>query len=464
MDSTITVTLVDGVRVVVPDTLDRITPYVLQEQQDWFEDEIKFLRRLLRPGQQVLDIGANFGAYTLSMAQAVGPTGRVWAFEPASDTAELLAAGIEANRFTHVSVERCALSSASGSAELSLQPDPELNALVRGALAGGRTETVPVLTLDECLEGHGWRDIDFVKMDAEGEEAAILRGGTHFFAQHSPLVQYEIKAGNDLHLGLVQAFTALGYASYRLVPGLDLLVPFDAGEPADGFLLNLFGCKPDRAARLAQAGFLVEKPQGARPGYVGAAQNWRSSLARLPYAAPLAASWERTVAAGKSGEVEEALALYAASREATRPAAERYAALEKGFASLTKVCAREPAYLRLSSLARLARDYGARAAAATALSRLCESLFQRGGADPGEPFLAPGPRFDSVPPGDALGDWIVAAALEELERVGSFSSFYTGRGAQQRLELMRDLGYAGPEMQRRLLLLQRRFGLQGSDR
>jgi hypothetical protein len=127
--------------------------------------------------------------------------------------------------------------------------------------------------------------------------------------------------------------------------------------------------------------------------------------------------------------------------------------------SVSRKCAREPAYLRLSSLARLARDYGARTAAATALSRLCESLFQRGGADPGEPFLAPGPRFDSVPPGDALGDWIVAAALEELERAGSFSSFYTGRGAQQRLELMRDLGYASPEMQRRLRLLQRRFGL-----
>lgn len=456
---TITVTLVDGVRVVVPDTLDRITPYVLQEQQDWFEDEIKFLRRLLRPGQQVIDIGANFGAYTLSMAQAVSATGRVWAFEPASDTAEHLAAGIEANRFTHVSVERCALSSGSGSAELALQPDPEMNALVRDGLAAGQTETVPVLTLDECLEGHGWHDIDFVKMDAEGEEAAILRGGTRFFAQHSPLVQYEIKAGNDLHLGLVQAFAALGYASYRLVPGLDLLVPFDDTAAPDGFLLNLFSCKPDRAARLAAAGFLVEKPAGARPGYVGGAQNWRSSLARLPYAAPLAASWERTVAAGKSGDVEDALALYAASREASRPAAERYAALEKAYLSLKNLCAREPAYLRLSTLARLARDYGARTACAMALARLCESLMKRGGADPGEPFLAPGARFDSVPPGDALGDWIVAGALEELERAGAFSSFYTGQAARERLEIIRDLGFGSAEMQRRLNLLRRRFGL-----
>ena len=459
MPSNLTVTLVDGVRVVVPDTLDRITPYVLQEQQDWFEDEIKFLRRLLRPGQHVLDIGANCGVYALSMAQAVGPQGRVWAFEPASDTAELLAAGIEANRFDHVSIEHCALSSASGSAELALQPDPEMNAIVRGALPGGATETVPVLTLDECLDGHNWRGIEFVKMDAEGEEAAILRGGTRFFAQESPLVQYEIKTGNDFHLGLASAFAALGYASYRLVPGLDILVPFDAGAEPDAFLLNLFACKPDRAARLAAAGFLVEDPARARPGYVGGSQNWRSSIARLPYAAPLAAGWERTVAAGKSGDVEEALALYAASRETTRSAPERYAALEAGFVRLRNVCAREPAYLRLSSLARLARDYGARAAAAMALARVGESVLQRGGADPGEPFLPPGPRFDSIPPRDAIGDWIVAATLEGLELTGSYSSFYTGRAALQRLELIRDLGYAGPEMQRRLRLLQRRFGL-----
>ena len=74
---TTTLTLIDGVRVVVPDSLDLITPYVLREQQDWFEEEIKFLRRFLQPGQNVIDIGANYGVYTLSMAQAVGSNGHV---------------------------------------------------------------------------------------------------------------------------------------------------------------------------------------------------------------------------------------------------------------------------------------------------------------------------------------------------------------------------------------------------
>ena len=91
-----TVTLVDGTRVVVPDSLDLFTPYVLLEQQDWFEDEIKFLRRLLQPAMKVVDIGASYGVYTLSMATSVGPAGQVWAFEPASGTANLLEQGMVA--------------------------------------------------------------------------------------------------------------------------------------------------------------------------------------------------------------------------------------------------------------------------------------------------------------------------------------------------------------------------------
>ena len=455
MQPTLTVSLVDGARVVVPDTLDLITPYVLQEQRDWFEDEIRFLRRLLRPGQQVIDIGASYGVYTLSMARAVGREGRVWAFEPASGTAELLAAGIAANGFTQVNVERSALSSAGGSARLSLQANPEMNALVRGADTAGAAETVPVTTLDACLDSRAWRDIEFVKIDAEGEEAAILQGGAGFFTRESPLVQYEIKAGSELHLDLIEAFAALGYRSYRLVPGLGLLAPFDAAAPVDGYLLNLFCCKPDRAARLAAAAFLVDDGGHGAAG----AQDWLATLASLPYAAPLAARWRQTLAAGNSRELEAALALHAASRDATRLAAERYAALEAAFAGLRSLVGREPSHLRLASLARVAGDYGARQEAVMALARLGESLEQRGGADTAEPFLAPGQRFDSVPPRGALEDWVLAAVLEEFERASSYSSFYTGVTAQQRLELIRRLGYGSAEMQRRLDLLQRRFGL-----
>ena len=166
------VTLVDGTKVVVPDSIDLMTPYVLAEQNDWFEDELKFLRHVLRPGERVIDIGANYGVFALCMARAVGASGRVWAFEPASATASMLASGIAANEFSQVVLERRALSNRSGTAELSLNNHSELNSLVRGDNPGSSVETVGLTTLDECLERYEWRDIAFVKIDAGGTAIA----------------------------------------------------------------------------------------------------------------------------------------------------------------------------------------------------------------------------------------------------------------------------------------------------
>jgi len=77
--------------------------------------------------------------------------------------------------------------------------------------------------------------------------------------------------------------------------------------------------------------------------------------------------------------------------------------------------------------------------------------------DPGEPFLAPEERFDSVSPRNAIGNWIGAAAMEGLEKSSGYSSFYTCMSARQRLEIIRDLGYGSAEMSRRLDLFHLRF-------
>lgn len=471
MVPTTTLTLVDGVRVVVPDSLDLITPYVLREQEDWFEDEIRLLRRLLQPGQTVIDIGASYGVYTLSMAQTVGPTGSVFAFGPASSAARLLAAAIAANGFAHVTLRQSAVSATSGTGHLSLETCPELNALAHGKPTLGATELVSLVTLDDCLQTYGWRDIEFVKIDAEGEEARILKGGKRFFAELSPLVQYEVKAGAVLHLELVQAFAGLGYDSYRLVPGLDLLVPFDAESPPDGYLLNLFCCKPDRVARLAARGLLLnsvaDHPYTGKRRLEDAAKkigsygayDWRYTLANFPYGAQLADLWERTMAEGDSAEVAEALSFYALSRDSSLSTAERFGALEASFGRFKFLCDGQPSHLRLASLARVARDHGARSLAVSALTQLSNAIFQHNRVDTSEPFLAPCERFDTIPPREALGNWVLSAVLEELERLSAFSSFYTGASARRRLEIIRDLGFGSAEMQRRLSLLQQRFGL-----
>jgi FkbM family methyltransferase len=461
--------MVDGVRVVVPDSLDLITPYVLQEQGDWFEDEIRFLRRLLQAGQRIIDIGANHGVYALSMAHTVGPTGRVWAFEPAGSTAQFLAAGIQANGFGHVIVERSALADRIGTAQLLLNANSELNSLADAAApAASASETVALTTLDECRRRLAWDSIDFVKIDAEGQEANILKGGERFFAELSPLVQYEIKDGAGLHLELVHHFADRGYRAYRLVPGLDLLVPFDPAAPIDDYLLNLFACKRDVAQRLAARGLLLDAaaPQGqAARSAVGAvdsgaepahAHAWRSSLLGLPYVRSLQALWEPHMASGEHADIAEALRLHALSRDAAQTAAQRFHALRTSLELLQAASERRPRYLALASLARVAHEFGARSVAVNALQQLCSEIVQTRQFDPREPFLAPTARFDSLPPGPHVGNWLLAAAYEQLECLASYSSFYSPEVSSQRLEAIAALGFAGADMERRRQLVQAR--------
>lgn len=109
-------------RLVVPDSLDLITPNVLRKQHDFFEDELLFVREVFQPGQNVIDIGVNNGVYALPMAQEVGPTGHVWALELASSTAQ----GVTANGFGRVTLEQKVVSSAPGSAQLAANVHAEL--------------------------------------------------------------------------------------------------------------------------------------------------------------------------------------------------------------------------------------------------------------------------------------------------------------------------------------------------
>jgi FkbM family methyltransferase len=473
MRATTTLKMADGVQVVVPDSLNLITSYVLQEQQDWFEEEIKFVRRLLSSGDHVMDIGANYGVYTLSMAQVVGATGRVWAFEPASETAKLLAEGIASNGFPQVVLERCAVSCASGVARLSLSENSELNTLVHGHPETGRYEEVPVVTLDVFMERYGLKRLDFIKIDAEGEEPNILRGGQRLFSELSPLVQYEVKAGSELHMDLAEAFEELGFFSYRLVPGMKMLVPFTVGSSPDPYLLNLFSCKPDCAERLADRGLLLmahepvslPKAQAGQEYLIDAAMrspyhDWRDTIARRPYGIQLTSLWLDTVSLGDSAEVMRALSLYSFGCDEELTAKDRFAALYSSLELLKSLCQGHAAYLRLSSLARVASEFGERQLAVNALRQLAMEISQHQRVDPSEPFLVPGARFELVTPRDGnIGNWLFAAVLEELERLETYSSFYSGNSSLQRLELINKLGYGNDEMTRRLLLVRQRFGL-----
>jgi hypothetical protein len=435
----ISLSLVDGTTIVVPDSLNLLTTYILQEQGDWFEDEIKFLRKLVQPGQVVIDIGANYGVYALSLARRVGATGQVWAFEPATDTAGFLAQSIEANGTPWVRMETTALSDHEGTAWLRKPGQSELNSLSppgksQDPSEEGEGEEVPLSTLDGCKARYGWTAVDLLKIDAEGEEKRILAGGQSFFRETSPLVMFELKEGASLHLELLECFQALGYGCYRLVPGLDVLVPFNPEQGVDGYLLNLFAAKPDRAAALASEGWLVTEEQIGKPGI---------PLQPLPQPNGMA--------------YQEALAAWDQAHDGDLPVAERVAALRRSYQLLCALTQPNAPASRWLSLARVGLALGEREAAMNALAHLGTALQEGQEPELEEPFLTPHPEVASITPGVQKAQWLEAAVLEAQEIFGSFSSFFTGPSAFPRLQQLRDLGLGSPAMELRLALVQRRF-------
>ena len=441
-----------GIEMTVPNDLKLISPYVLLEQEDWFEGEAPFVRKLFQPGENALDIGANYGVYSLIAAHAIGRDGRVWSFEPASSTAAFLSESLARNGFGNAKVEQYALSDREGTTELTLTGQAELNTL--HAARGGNTETVRLRALDDWAQENGWPDIAFVKLDAEGEEPNVIRGGAQLFDRRSPLIMYEIRHGDKINLGLKDQFEAIGYKSYYLVPGLNLLAPFQADQPVDGFQLNLFCCKPDRARNLAARGLLDEGASGAPPQVLQG--RWKADLLRRKYAASYMAAW-----AAKLPDVDNlarALDVYCHAQNDTLSAGQRIAALRYCHGLLGRMTAGQPPFAYLSLYARVSAELGQRAIAVHTLRRMAP-MVQNRQADDSLPFLPPLARFDNISPGDKFADWAIAATLEALDKLSAYSSFYS-RSSGVLLEEICKTGFQSPESERRRQLLRLRGGEQ----
>ena len=143
------------------------------------EAEMRFVERLLRPGMTVVDVGAHHGLYTLLAAKRVGRRGKVIACEPSARERVRLGKHLRVNRCRNVVVEDCALGNESGKTELYLVDGFRDwgNSLRPPAVAEAtRSVSVPVRRLDDVLAERGIERVDFIKLDAEGGELAVLEG------------------------------------------------------------------------------------------------------------------------------------------------------------------------------------------------------------------------------------------------------------------------------------------------
>jgi FkbM family methyltransferase len=124
-------------------------------------------------GDTVVDVGANIGVFTLKAARQT-PKGRVVAVEPAPLNLELLRENVARNRLANAVILDCALSDHEGQGQLYSRGDYALYSL---HLKADLSTPVRVSTLDKLFQEQGIRACQLLKIDVEGEELAVLRGG-----------------------------------------------------------------------------------------------------------------------------------------------------------------------------------------------------------------------------------------------------------------------------------------------
>jgi len=203
-------------------------------------------RSLVRPGDVCVDAGANAGHYTFLLASIVGPTGRVYAFEPNPEFVRLMARSITLNGFQdRIEIIQAALSS-SAAEGVEFHVSDQLSNSGTSSLvdhgffiAGSHSIRVRTMTLDGLMERVGLKRLRLAKIDVERAEDAVLRGASKLLA--SDRIDYlivEMHRGGEAEALLIGA----GYVGHLLVHQQQQLRPIDVVE--QGQFGDYLFCRP----------------------------------------------------------------------------------------------------------------------------------------------------------------------------------------------------------------------------
>lgn len=135
----------------------------------------KLVKKEIKKGDIVLDIGANIGYYTLIFAKLIGEKGKVFAFEPEPTNFALLKKNVEINAYKNVILIQKAVSNRTGKLKLYLCEDNKGDHRTYNSHDGRKSIEIEAIRLDDYFKNYD-RKVNFIKMDIQGAEGNALQG------------------------------------------------------------------------------------------------------------------------------------------------------------------------------------------------------------------------------------------------------------------------------------------------
>lgn len=236
----------DNLLMAVEASFRSIVTSVMLAQEDWFESEMEMWREKIKPEMTVIDVGANVGVYTFSAAQRVGKDGKVIAVEPFSGCVECLEETRKINKLDWVTICAGAAGEENKIVKLSLHQASELNEIIKDdSSPEGSYQEVECFTLDSLLEKYDLSTVDWLKLDAEGNEIEVLKGSSHILSEFKPHILYENIAGSHgSNIPVAKFLLSIGYELFYYQPFLKQLIQLQSLEELSG-KLNIIAQYPE---------------------------------------------------------------------------------------------------------------------------------------------------------------------------------------------------------------------------
>jgi FkbM family methyltransferase len=152
---------------------------------------VQFLARILPPNAVMLDLGANIGSIGIPIAK-MRPDVKIVAVEASANVFSYLKENVELNNCKNISLENYALSSADNEKVAFYSPEEKFGKGSMSAVYTDKAEYATTITLDTLVAKYGFQKVDVIKIDVEGYEATVFKGGKKLLSSaDAPVVLFE---------------------------------------------------------------------------------------------------------------------------------------------------------------------------------------------------------------------------------------------------------------------------------